>query len=129
MKRLNNQLFIFLIMLTATVSFSACEKNKVSSPDELAANSASRQMSSDGFIKKNYTDLSFQTRWELQQARAATAKYQNINNALADGYHDIEVDVENMGHHYLRDDLVDGTFDIRHPEILVYNKDENGKQQ
>jgi hypothetical protein len=33
-----------------------------------------------------------------------------------------------MGHHYMNTSLVDGTFDIRHPEILVYNRDANGKQ-
>jgi len=73
-----------------------------------------------------YTGLSFQTVWELQQARAATAKYKNIKNAFKDGYVNIDVAAENMGHHFMRTDLVDATFDYRSPEILVYNKDEKG---
>jgi hypothetical protein len=75
-----------------------------------------------------YSGLSWQTTMELQQARAATAKYRNIDNAIRDGYVDIAVDVEHMGHHYMNTSLVDGTFDIRHPEILVYNRDADGKQ-
>ena len=73
-----------------------------------------------------YTGLSFQTMWELQQARVATAKYKNIQNALKDGYADIDVKAPNMGYHYMRSDIVDATFDYRKPEILVYNKDEKG---
>jgi hypothetical protein len=35
-----------------------------------------------------------------------------------------------MGHHYMNFDLVyDNIFDIKKPEILVYNRDENGRQQ
>lgn len=76
-----------------------------------------------------YTGLSPQTIWELQQARAATAKYQNIDNALRDGYADIEVDVQHMGHHFMKTSLVDSIFDLRQPEILVYNKNERGQQE
>jgi len=63
---------------------------------------------------------------ELQQARAATARYRDINNAIRDGYSNINVDVPNMGHHFMKASLIDGTFDIRHPEILVYNGLETG---
>lgn len=80
----------------------------------------------DGNFVNDYTGLSNETRWELQQARAATAKYQNIKNAIKEGYADIAVDVEGMGHHYMKSSLVDGTFNIREPEILVYNRNEQG---
>ena len=73
-----------------------------------------------------YNGLSFQTAWELQQARAATAKYKNIQNAFKDGYADIHVKASNMGYHFMREVIVDATFDYRQPEILVYNKDERG---
>jgi len=74
----------------------------------------------------NYTGLSAQTTWELQQARSATARYLNISNAIADGYADISVVVPNMGHHYLKAANVDATFDVRKPEVLVYNHHEDG---
>ena len=73
-----------------------------------------------------YSGLSFETAWELQQARAATAKYKNIQNAFKDGYTDIKVKAPNMGYHFMREVIVDATFDYRNPEILVYNKDERG---
>ena len=81
----------------------------------------------DGNIVNDYTGLSFfKHAWELQQARAATAKYRDIRNAIKDGYADISVIVPNMGHHFMKLDLVDATFEFRKPEILVYNKEENG---
>lgn len=74
-----------------------------------------------------YRNIEPATLFELQQARAATARYLDINNAIADGYIDIAVDVEEMGHHYMNPNLVDGNFDLKKPELLVYNRDENGK--
>jgi hypothetical protein len=79
-------------------------------------------------VVADYTGLPPQTVWELQQARAGTARYRNIDNAIRDGYVDIAVDVEHMGHHFMKTSIVDATFDIRQPEILVYNKDHDGRQ-
>lgn len=73
-----------------------------------------------------YTGLSSQVRLELEQARGASTRYQHIDSALADGYADIAVNTENMGHHYMKATLVDSIVDFKEPEILVYNKDENG---
>lgn len=127
----SKNIFIRSISLVAIamIFFTACQKNVLDKPATESLSTESRKASADDFIMNSYPDLSFQTKWELQQARAATAKYQDINNAIADGYVDIAVDVENMGHHYMKAALVDGTFDIRHPEILVYNKDDAGNQQ
>src|SRR5258705_6621165 len=82
--------------------------------------------SSEGNVVNLYDGYDWQTLWELQQARAASAKYRNIRNAMADGYADISVVVPNMGHHFMKMDYVDATFDYRKPEILVYNKNEDG---
>ena len=59
---------------------------------------------------------------ELAAAREATLRYQNLQNALADGYVDIGVYMEGMGHHYLKEALLDGNFDARAPELLVYEE-------
>jgi hypothetical protein len=67
--------------------------------------------------------------WELQQARAASARYRNIENAKKDGYGDIAVVVPQMGHHFLRLENLDDKFDYRKPEILVYNKHEDGSYE
>ena len=76
---------------------------------------------------KNHKGLNEKVLSEVLQVRAATKKYRNIENAIKDGYTDISVIVPNMGHHYMKASIVDATFDINKPEILVYNKNHNGK--
>lgn len=83
----------------------------------------------DDNVVDMYTGLNPTTRWELEEARKATEKYRDINKAIEDGYENIEVDVENMGHHYMKKDIVNGTFDFRHPEILVYHENDKGKME
>ncbi|MEO6328732.1 MAG: hypothetical protein ABIO55_07365, partial [Ginsengibacter sp.] len=41
----------------------------------------------------------------------------------------INVDVPNMGHHFMNTSLVDNIFDIRKPEILVYNGLDTGNPE
>jgi hypothetical protein len=57
---------------------------------------------------------------ELDRARQATLKYADLSQALADGYANINVVMPNMGHHYMKQVLVDERFEIESPEILVY---------
>jgi hypothetical protein len=64
---------------------------------------------------------------ELLEARAATAKYRDFDKAVADSFVDINVVVPNMGYHFMKSSIVDAKFEIRKPEILVYNKKLNGK--
>lgn len=73
--------------------------------------------------------LSHTTLLELMQARAATARYHNIENAFADGYADINVVIPNMGYHFMKTAWVDAQFEVTKPEILVYNKQPNGRMQ
>jgi len=64
---------------------------------------------------------------ELARVRAATAKYQDINRAIADGYADINLYIPMMGWHYLNASLLDSTFELDKPELLVYiNKPDGG---
>ena len=62
---------------------------------------------------------------ELEKAKRATARYQDVKNAIADGYKDIDVVLPNMGRHFLKEALLDGKFDAERPELLVY-RDEPG---
>ena len=113
----------------AGLLFTGCKKDNVNSAADEVSSSANHTVNAEADVVGSYTGLSWQTTWELQQARAATAKYRNIDNAIRDGYADIAVDVEGMGHHFMKTSLVDGTFDIRQPEILVYNKNDDGTQE
>ena len=124
---------ILVSMVPAAFLLAGCQKQmgtemqKKQQP-ELSARSSNATMPGAEFMNM-YSGLSSQNSWELQQARAATARYRNIKNALKDGYVDIEVDVEHMGHHFLKEALLDATFDFRQPEILVYNKNDAGEQE
>ena len=128
-----NALFLLLTITILSVLASSCTKEvhdeMNNTPADLPAAAASTAQSNPGNALNLYDGLSAQTRYELQQAQAATAKYKNIENALRDGYKDIEVDVEHMGHHYMNMSLIDGTFDPKQPEILVYNRNARGVQE
>src|SRR5689334_24077788 len=108
-------------LLLALLFFSACQKqvaDKTSGSEVQSAGSKNGEPS--GEVLNWYTGLSSQTMWELQQARAATAKYRfDTLNAYKDGYRNISVDVEHMGHHFLKVDLVNGSFDYRKPQLFV----------
>jgi hypothetical protein len=120
-----------LVLLTGTLLFTGCKKEVINEikqaekSNNVTQVSVSNGLRTDAEFINMYSGLSKQTTLELQRARAATARYRNIENALKDGYTNIGVDVENMGHHYMNTSLVDGTFDIGKPEILVYNGDEH----
>jgi hypothetical protein len=117
------------IMFLAMGSLILLSCSKEVSPEQGPALSSPQGLSVQTEALNAYTGLAAGTMWELQQAKAASAKYKHVENAIRDGYVDIAVDVENMGHHYMKAALVDGNFDFREPEILVYNRDESGRTQ
>jgi len=70
--------------------------------------------------------LSPETRQELARLRQATARYHDLSQAVADGYVDIDVFVSGQGFHYLKPSLLDGTFEVEKPELLVYAPNPQG---
>ena len=69
----------------------------------------------------SFTELQ-QTAEQLAAARLATAKYQDVRAAEADGYRAIGPDVSGMGIHYVREGASD-EFSISEPPILLYERD------
>ena len=63
---------------------------------------------------------------EIASVRDATEQFATLDAALAAGYADIDVVMQNMGHHYLNAELLDATFQVDQPEILVYAPDAGG---
>lgn len=65
----------------------------------------------------------------IAQVRAITAKYHDVDVALADGYDMISPCVPQMGYHYQKAvaDGVDRELDPLDPEILVYAPHANGE--
>jgi uncharacterized protein YdbL (DUF1318 family) len=68
-----------------------------------------------------YAELQ-RTAEQLAAARRATAKYQDVRAAEADGYRAIGPNVPGMGIHYVRQARA-GAFSIENPPILLYEKD------
>lgn len=120
----NNIQLAALFMLSAAILFTACTKQNDAAPADIVhpapaieslANAGMEPLAANSF-----------TAQELKLARQATAKYLNIDSAIADGYIDVNVVMPNMGYHYQKPEYVDSVFDITHPEFLVYNKDNEG---
>ncbi|CAL9381052.1 hypothetical protein SUDANB121_01066 [Nocardiopsis dassonvillei] len=67
---------------------------------------------------------------DLAVAKAATAKYQDEAEAIADGYLPTDQCAQSpdgvMGYHYANPYLIDRKLDIRTPEVLVYQPDGYG---
>ncbi len=66
---------------------------------------------------------------EVDQVRAATTKYANIDVAVNEGFFDASGFVPNMGHHYILPPRIDGTFVLEEPEIILYAPDANGTME
>jgi hypothetical protein len=122
--RRNRQAFA-AILFTGFVIIGCKKENSQLADEAQSRNSASLIAESNLFGD----DLSLQTIWELQQAKIATAKYNSFNKAIRDGYVDINVIVPEMGYHYLKMDRLNATFEYDKPEILVYNREENGQMK
>jgi hypothetical protein len=60
---------------------------------------------------------------QIEAVRQATARFLDLQQAISEGYVDIGVFYSNMGHHYLKPELLDGTFELERPELLVYADD------
>jgi hypothetical protein len=111
-----------LTILAAAFLCTSCTKRDLHQPkNETQSVSSDESNALAGCI--NWQNKTVQ---ELLQARRATEKYKDINNAFADGYVDIDVVMDSMGYHFQRVDITDSIFDIEHPELLVYNKMEDG---
>ena len=70
---------------------------------------------------------------DLARIRAATARYHDVDVALADGYIPVSPCEQSpagvMGVHYLQPELAaDGFIEHRRPEILLYLPDEDEKR-
>ena len=79
----------------------------------------------------NKDDEEPQEAWELEveQVEEATSQFINFQTATNAGLIDVSGYVPNMGHHLLNPALVDGTFELEKPEIILYVPDENGVMQ
>jgi hypothetical protein len=111
-----NALTLFYAITLCTFLFASCQKQYDEKPNAEAVSASDENSDMESLATNSITAE------ELKLAHRATERYQDINNAIADGYIDINVVMPNMGYHFQKPSLVDSIFDISQPELLVYNK-------
>ena len=94
-------------------------------PMAASAASQSDEQAAQDFMRQPVSPL-------VQAVRDATARYQDVSKAEADGYMPVlgcvsGADMGVMGMHYLKASLLDGVVDVAHPELLVYEPLPNGQ--
>jgi hypothetical protein len=105
---------IFLLGVTVIAQTSAAGNGQASSGSMMP------QHSHTNGAALTYEELK-KTAAELEQARQATAKYQDVHMAEADGYQMVGGDMPGMGVHYVLT-MEPNRFDIEKPPILLYVK-------
>jgi hypothetical protein len=110
-------LFMFSVLFSGLVLIGCNTENSTDNPISTDSQIKEGSYLNDGeYLSKFGEEL----RRELALVKSATARYQNIDNAIEDGYVDIDLYIPNMGWHFLKGDLVDETFEVEKPELLVY---------
>lgn len=112
---MKNKLVSLLSILALLTTLLGCEA------DTAIPVSAEYQLEKESFSQsvEKSTSNSILNK-ELALTRASTAKYHNIQKALADGYVDIDLYIPQMGWHFLNNSYLDENFEIDKPELLVY---------
>ena len=116
MKAISGATALFLVLgLTAVAQHAPAGMEKP------ASGSMSPHPSHAGGAPLSYTELK-NTVAQLERARQATAKYQDVHVAEADGYQVVGPDMPGMAVHFVLT-LEPNGFDIEKPPILLYVKD------
>ncbi len=129
-----NSLGVLLLILIVMFSQTGCISEDSSQDQPVAPNSTLEKVTdySDAFSLGNLR-MEPGTLKMLADLRAATAKYHNIEVAIADGYEQgspcVSSEDGGMGYHFVNFDNVDGTFDPTMPEALLYEEHKNGQMK
>ncbi|HSJ68497.1 MAG TPA: hypothetical protein VK921_12510 [Anditalea sp.] len=128
MKQVNREFWLGLLLLILAVTVVGCLPE---SDDQLEAEGTEVLMSRHDNRAGEITDIAAQNRL-LASVHSATAKYQRVEMAIADGYELASACVSvpglgGMGYHYVNFSIVNGEHDPLHPEALVYEPMKNGK--
>jgi hypothetical protein len=112
-------------LLVVAVALAACRGPSAVSgmPSGSAAVAASAPAGHNHVLSPNTEPLPLT---ELARARRAATRYHRVEEALKDGYVDINVVLPNMGRHFLKQSLLDATFNAEQPEVLVYTEEPGG---
>jgi hypothetical protein len=108
------------LALFSALSFTAVAQIALLAQEKAPSGTMAPHASHANGAALTYTELQ-NTASELQRARQATAKYQDVHAAEADGYQQVGGDMPGMGIHYVLT-MEPSRFDIEKPPILLYVK-------
>ncbi len=114
MKTISRTIAVFFVPVLIAVAQQPQAGKEQSVPEN-------RMASHSGAAPISYLELK-NTVSELERARQATAKYQDVHVAEADGYQALGAEFPGMGVHFVRTMEVND-FEIEKPPILLYHKD------
>src|SRR6185295_5814166 len=122
------KMLLFVSLLLTGFLFTACKKyDKGKSQMNIEEQAWGKNRMDTETDIAHFRGLQSHTLSELQHVHAATAKYQNINNAFGDSYVDIGMVMPEMDYHLLKREIISPVLDLRKPPILIYSKKSNGK--
>src|SRR5215469_9937145 len=107
--------------LLFALALAAAAQHAPGSMEEHASGAMAPHEPHSAVAPVTYADLK-NTLAQLDRARQATAKYQDVHVAEADGYRRVGPDFPGMGVHFVQT-LEPKGFDIEKPPILLYQKD------
>lgn len=125
---IKKSMFLAVMIMIPVFFIASCSKDKM---DELKPISAEKVDVIDDAIDLKQGNAS--QNQLLAQIRRATAKYQRVEVAIADGYVEASHCVYNeelgagMGYHFVNQPLVGPFFDPLKPQALLYERGKNGK--
>jgi len=121
--RLVSHLLVVIVLAGASAAVG-CSNGQPFTPSRLTAAAQGRQIQPPA-SQAPHEPLSGATLAELARARNATARYHDVAEAIADGYVQ-KVYMPGEGFHFVNASLMDCTFDLEHPEILLYAPSDEG---
>ena len=116
-------LFMFSVIIAVLITVGCDSENSLDNPTSTQDQIEKGINQNDG---ESLSKFGPELRREIAIVKSSTARYHNIDNAIEDGYVDIDLYIPNMGWHFLKGDLVDETFEVEKPELLVYANKPNG---
>lgn len=130
MKAVHVTICLFVLCLYAIAQHGPASPHTTSNTTEAqnhnhSANTQAAQDDKDPHAEEypaavSYEDLK-KTLAQVERMREATAKYRDVNVALANGYVERGVEIKGMGIHFVKE-MEPETFNLDDPPMLVYEK-------
>lgn len=130
--KMNNKRLMFMPfwVIISVFIIAACSTEKMDDLEtDVQLNKEVREFTEEFDLKQGHAAQN----QLLAEVKRATAKYQRVEVAIADGYMEASHCVYNeelgagMGYHFVNQELVDPVFDPLVPEALLFERDKNGK--